>query len=261
MAATADADAPGLRLIEELPQAGELRIRQEPLEPALEANPLGNPVDEQIDDLVLAPVLRRKFLIVFPEPLPEFGNRRAREQKTTALVGEDVFDVAHRQSARQKLHRQSLERLGAILEAFPDFRMEPFLSSGYLRRSVLDEPFRRLQTTPTVAVAAALAGLRAVFVLFPAQGVGALRLQRFFDDEPRGQLHQVGTRIGTRQAAFDQVGQGLASVHRCLYSLLHGTSPRLDTGHSPARFRDASAEDAPLVIYPASLGLRHLRAT
>lgn len=60
-------------------------------------------------------------LIVYPESITKLRDRRAREQETTALVDEDVFDVAHRQTARQKFHLPSaLVRLGAHFEVVQD---------------------------------------------------------------------------------------------------------------------------------------------
>jgi hypothetical protein len=53
---------------------------------------------------------------VLPELLADLGNRGPREQQPAGLVLEGIFDVAHRQTARQHLHRQALERLGVPLE-------------------------------------------------------------------------------------------------------------------------------------------------
>lgn len=53
-----------------------------------------------------------------------------------------------------------LERLCAPLEVVSNRRPERLLVPGNLRCRVLNEPFRRIQATQTVAVAVALTGLR-----------------------------------------------------------------------------------------------------
>ncbi len=156
-----------------------------------------------------APTVARQHKEPVPDRIRHPDSRRRRARRGARPGGEDVFDVAHRQAARQKLHRQPFERLGAPLEALPDLRAEPILAPGNLRRRAPDEPFRCLQTTPAVSVTIALAGLRSMLVVLPTESVAALRLQRFLHDESCGDLHQVGSRIGTRQTAFDQIRKRL----------------------------------------------------
>ena len=95
---------------------GEAPGGQNRLAPLTWADPLGDPIDEQICDVVLSEIAALEGLIVLPELLADLGDRGPREQQPASLVLEGIFDVAHRQTARQHLHRQALERLGVPLE-------------------------------------------------------------------------------------------------------------------------------------------------
>jgi hypothetical protein len=114
--------------------------------PAALAGPdaLGDAVDEEVDDLVLAEVTGREVLIVGPELLAELRHGRARQQQPPALVPEGVLDVPDRQAAREQLDRQPLQRLGASLQVPADLGAERLLAPGDLRRGVVDQPLRRL---------------------------------------------------------------------------------------------------------------------
>ena len=178
---------------------GEAPGRQHRLAPLTRPDALGNAVHEQVGDVVLRQIPLGELLVVRPLPLTDLGHRRARQQQPTALVPESILDVAHAQAPRQKLHRQALERLGAALQALPDLRAEGLIATGDLRRRVVHQPLRRLQTAHAHAVAPALARRRAVLVIVAAEYVSALRLQRLLDDKTGRQLHQSGTPVRRRQ--------------------------------------------------------------
>ena len=71
---------------------------------------LGDPVDKEIGDFVLAEIPLAELLVIGPQPLAQLRDRRAREQERARLVSEGVLDVAHRKPPSQKLHRQVLQR-------------------------------------------------------------------------------------------------------------------------------------------------------
>ena len=100
------------------------------------------------------------------------------QQQPAALVAERVLDVAHRQAAGEELDRQPLQRLGPPLQVVADLRAERRLAAGHLRRSVVDQPLRRLQPPGAHAVAITAAGLGAAPIVVAAERVPALRLQR-----------------------------------------------------------------------------------
>ncbi len=142
----------------------------------------GDAVDEQIGDVIFAEVPGRELLIVRPQPLADLRHRRARQQQPAALVLEGVLDVAHAETARQKLDRQVLERLGAPLQMVADLGAERLVAPRDLRRRIVDQTFRRLQPTGSGTVPVSLAGHRAVLVVVPPDGVAALRFQSLLDD-------------------------------------------------------------------------------
>lgn len=60
------------------------------------ADALGDPVGEQVDNVVFAQIATDELLIVRPQPFAEFADGRARKQQPAALVTEGILDVAHR---------------------------------------------------------------------------------------------------------------------------------------------------------------------
>ena len=58
--------------------------------PLAGADALGDPVDEEVDDLVLAQVARGELLVVPPELLAEFGDRGPGEQQPAVVGAEGV---------------------------------------------------------------------------------------------------------------------------------------------------------------------------
>jgi len=217
--------------------------------------PLGDAVDEQIGDLVFRQVTAGESLIVGPQPLAEFRDRRARQQQTTTLILEGVLDVAHRQPARQHLERQILQRLGMTLQVLANGRAERLLAAGHLRRGVLHEAFGRLQPPGPVAIAVALAGRGAVLVIVPPDRVPRFRFQCLLHDQPRRQLDQFLAASRRGQPSLDQCLKLFTSVHRSRYSLRHGVL--LCSGRPPQpnpRLRFHRKGCTP-TDFPASLGL------
>jgi len=118
--------------------------RHDGLAPLTGADALGDAVDEQVDDLVLAQVPRGEVLVVPPQLLAELGHRRARQQPPPVVGAKGVLDVAHRQAPRQHLDGQLLQRLGPALGVLADLGAERLVPPGDLRRGELDRPLRRL---------------------------------------------------------------------------------------------------------------------
>ena len=102
--------------------------------------PLGDAIDKQIDDLVLAQVPLGERLVILPQPLPKLRYRGLRQQKPAILVLEGIFDVAHRQPTRQHLDRQILEPLRVTLEMLANGRAERLIPPGDLWRRILHHP-------------------------------------------------------------------------------------------------------------------------
>jgi hypothetical protein len=242
--------------VQEHPGAGrgEAPGRHHRLAPLAGTDALGDAVDEQIGDVVLAQVAGGELLVVGPEPLPELRDRCARQEQPPGLVAKGVLDVAHRQAAGQQFHRQILERLSAAFEMLADLGAPGFVTAGDLRRRVVHQTLRGPQPPRTHAVAVAAARLRAMLVVVSPERVPVLRLQRLLDDQPGRQPHQLGPPGRRRQAPFDQVGKRLAGAHRRRYSLRHGVPPCWRR-RQPARVHSGLSEDAPLPHSPASLGL------
>ena len=74
--------------------------RQNRLAPLPRPDPLGNPVHEEVGDVVLRQVAARELLVIGPQPLAQLRDRRPGEQKSARLVLEGSDDVAHREPAR-----------------------------------------------------------------------------------------------------------------------------------------------------------------
>lgn len=70
------------------------------------ADALGDPIDEQIGDVILGEIASLERLVVLPELLADLRNRRPRQQQPAGLVLERVLDVTHRQTSCQPLHRE-----------------------------------------------------------------------------------------------------------------------------------------------------------
>src|SRR5512147_87043 len=201
------------------------------LAPLPRADPLSDPVDEQISDAVFAEIARLEGLVVLPQLLAHLRHRRLRKQKPARLVLESVLDVAHRQAPSQHLHRQRLKRLGMASEMVAQRRAERLLEAGHLRRRIFQRPFGRLQALRPVAVAMAPTRLSAVLVVAAIERVPHLTLQRLFHDQPGRRLHQLRTTRRRSQPSFDQSRKSFTGMHRCRYPLGHGVL--LELGPAP----------------------------
>jgi hypothetical protein len=73
---------------------GEAPGGQHRLAPLARPDPLGDPIDEQVRDLVLGEIAALEGLIILPELLADLGDRGLREQQPAGLVFEGVLDVA-----------------------------------------------------------------------------------------------------------------------------------------------------------------------
>jgi hypothetical protein len=99
--------------------------------------PLGDAVDEQIDDVVLGQVAAGERLVLGPQPLAQLADRGPAEQRPAVAGGEHGRNVAGAEPAREQLDRQVLERLGPPLQARAQHRAErlgPVGPSAVLRR-------------------------------------------------------------------------------------------------------------------------------
>ena len=57
------------------------------------AQPLGNPVDIEVDDPILGQIALDKILVLRPQPFGDLTHRRARQQPTPAFVRKRILDV------------------------------------------------------------------------------------------------------------------------------------------------------------------------
>jgi len=90
------------------------------------------------------------------------------------------------------------------LQMLADRRAEGLVTAGNLRRRIFHQSLGRLQTTRSIAVAVALAKLRAVLVVISANRVAGFALQRLFYNQPRRQLHQLILGRTCGKPAFNQ---------------------------------------------------------
>src|SRR6185312_15146753 len=67
------------------------------------SQPLGDAVDEQVDDGVLGEIALAEVLVFGPQPLGDLAYRRSRQKPSARRVGKGVLDVARRQAPRIKL--------------------------------------------------------------------------------------------------------------------------------------------------------------
>jgi hypothetical protein len=77
--------------------------RQDRLAPLPGPDPLGDPVDEQIGDVVFAEIAGGEVLVVRPQPSTQLGDCRPGQEEPARLVLEGVLDVAYRKPACQHL--------------------------------------------------------------------------------------------------------------------------------------------------------------
>ncbi len=221
------------------PLGGEAPGGQDRLPALPGTQPLGDAVDEEIGDVVLAEIPLDEVLVVRPQPLAQLRDRRARQQQAAPLVPEGLLDVAHRKPARQKLHRQVLQLLAMAFEVIGDHRAPGLVTPGNLRNRVLDHALSRLEPRRAAAVAIAPARRRAVLVIVPAQNFALLRLQGLLRDQLGGQPDQLAARIGRHQPTLDQLTQGFTGPFGCWYSPFHGVPPLIEPGPAQVRLENA----------------------
>ena len=107
---------------------------QNRLAPLARPKPLGDAVDEQVDDGVLGKIALAEVLVLGPQRLGDLAHRRPRQKPSAGLVGERVLDVARRQAPRVELDRQPLEFPWPPRKRRPHTRDERFGRVADLRR-------------------------------------------------------------------------------------------------------------------------------
>ena len=71
--------------------------------------PLGDAVDEQVEELVLREVPGRERFVLLPESLGDLAHRRPRQERPPLLVGERRLDVPRREPAGIHFDGQPLQ--------------------------------------------------------------------------------------------------------------------------------------------------------
>jgi hypothetical protein len=115
------------------PPRGQYRLA-----PLARPKPLGDAVDEQVDDGVLRKIAFAEILVFGPQPFGDLAHRRSRQKPSARLVGERILDIARRQTARVDLHRQPLEFPRASRQRRAHARDERLGRVANLRRGVFD---------------------------------------------------------------------------------------------------------------------------
>jgi hypothetical protein len=199
--------------------------------------PLGDTVDIEVDDRVLRQVALAEGLVFRPQPLADLAHRGARQEAATARVLEGILDVASRKTARVKLHRQILQRLGAPGKVLADRRDERLGRLAHLRGGELHHPFRRLHPARPVAVAVAARLALGALVALAADRIADLPLQGFLQNQLRRQQHQARSLRRRPKPAINQGTKPLACLLGRGYSL-HRDAPwgrrRQPKARSPA---------------------------
>jgi hypothetical protein len=203
--------------------------RQHRLARLAQVQPLGDPIDEQVENVELAEIPAGKGLVLGPQPFRDLAHRRAAQQTPPALVGKQRLDVAHAQAARKGLDGKLFEHLRAPAHHLPQPRPEWLRPIGNLWRAELDRPFRCLQTARPVAVAIASARRRATRIVVAPKRITRLALQGLLDDQPGRQPDQLGPLVRRLRSPFHQRLQLLACPLRCGYPL-HQGAPSSEAG-------------------------------
>ena len=223
--------------------------RQHRLARLAEMQPLGDAVDEEIDDVELGEVAGREGFVLGPETLGDLAYRRPAQQRAAALVGEQRLDVAGRKAARIHLDRQRLQLLAAPSHRLAQPRAERLGPVGDLRRAVLDRPLGALQPPGPVAVAVAGARRRAPRVVPAPERIRGLALQRLLDDQPGRQADQLRALAAHLAPAFHQRLQLLARPIRCRYPLHRGAPSSNARASTRRRVTRLSGEGAPRPLF------------
>ena len=107
---------------------GELRLTL-----LARADTLGDAVDEQIRDVVLAQVSRGEVLVVGPQPLTDLRHRCLRQQQSTGLVFEGILDVAHLITHAPIARSPDPQGLACVPSVLTDRRAERLDTAGHVR--------------------------------------------------------------------------------------------------------------------------------
>jgi hypothetical protein len=81
---------------EELAPVLAMLSGKDSLAPLTRPKPLGDAVDEHVDDCVLGKITLGELFVSGPQPLGDLAHRRPRQKPSARLVGEGVLDVARR---------------------------------------------------------------------------------------------------------------------------------------------------------------------
>src|SRR5439155_11731402 len=165
-----------LALLVDAPRA-EDRLAGEP-----RAEPLGDAVDEEVQELVLRQAPGREHLVLLPEPLGHLAHGRPRQERAALLVGERRLDVPRREPAGIHLDGQPLKLLGAPFEPLAHPRSVWLPQVRHLRRRVLDRSLGALQPPTPIAVSIPWALPVAAPVVHPPEPVLYLAFKHFLDE-------------------------------------------------------------------------------
>ena len=186
------------------PSVADAPGRQHRLAGLTRPQPLGDAVDEEVDDAVLGQIAAREPLVFRPQSLGDLAHRCPRQQPPAALVGECILDVARRQPARIKLDRQLLQRLGPAAERGTDRRDERLGRVTHLRCRVFDHPLRRPDLPGPIAVPVTRRRALGPLVALAPDRVGDLAFERLLHDQPERQVHEVGSPRCRAEVAANQ---------------------------------------------------------
>jgi len=210
-----------------MPHAQRTASRARPV-----TEPLGDAVDEQVEELMLREVPGRERLVLLPESLGHFAHGRPREERPAVLIGERRLDVAGREPAGVHLDGQPFQLLGAPGESFTDPGPVWLPQVRHLRRRVLDRSLGALQPPPPIAVSIPGALPVAAVVIRPTEPVLHLGLEHFLDELAHAEAYQVGADVvvsASRQQLLDPRGR----LPRCWNpSASHGSTSSSDFQHS-----------------------------
>ncbi len=189
--------------------------REHRFAPLARMQPLGDAVDEQIDDRVLGKIALGKGFVLRPQPFGDLAHRRPRQKSLAGLVAEGVLDVARRQPARVKFDRQPFQFLRAPRKRRPHARHERLGRLAHLRRRILHRALRRFHLARSIAVAVARPRAVAARIALAPQRVGDLAFQRLLDDQAQRETDQIAPPGRRPQLSVHQSAKLLARTFGC----------------------------------------------
>src|SRR5438094_10267756 len=139
---------------------------------------------------MLAEFATREALVVRPQPFSNLAHRALGEQALAVHIGESRLDVAHRQPACVHLDSEPLELLSAATQRFADRRVKRLYRATHLRHRVVDAALGAVELAASIAVAMATQRI-AMLVIAATDHVLDFLLERFFYNQPRGELHEL----------------------------------------------------------------------